>query len=151
MVILGKRPSALGLKGVPSRSFPSLNVVQGEASVVPEGELIDLSESQDDKSEELNQTLEKDSQYFDSLLSIKETELPLYLMSCNGHSIKVLIDSGAIGSYFAPRIAERLSTRIIQGREVETAGGHILSINKQAILALDAQVINIRQWHMFLI
>ncbi|KAG2214673.1 hypothetical protein INT45_011182, partial [Circinella minor] len=107
--------------------------------VVPEGELIDLTDNHDAGSNLLNQTLVEDSNYFDSLLSIKETDLPLYLMPCNGCAVKVLIDSGAMGSYVAPRVAIGWPTIVVQGRDVETAGGHILSINKQATLALDAQ------------
>ncbi|KAG2213622.1 hypothetical protein INT45_010121 [Circinella minor] len=139
----GKRPSASELKGVPSRTNPSfhrsLNVVEAAVPEVPEGELIDLSEDQDDESKALQQTLEEDKKYFDSLLSIKETGLPLYMMSCNGCSVNVMIDSGASGCYVAPKIVAGLPTRLVSNREVETAGGHILAINKQVNLPLDAQ------------
>ena len=101
--------------------------------------MIDLSNSHDDDSQELQKTLDKDKDYFNSLLSIKESELPLYLMSCNGTPIKVLIDSGASGSYVAPKITIGLPTRLVSDREVETAGGHVLAINKQVTLPLDAQ------------
>ncbi|KAG2216037.1 hypothetical protein INT45_007158 [Circinella minor] len=106
-----KRPSASKLKGVPARTTPSLNVTESVPLVVPEEELIDLSDDQDVVvSQELQKTLEKDKNYFNSLLSIKESDLPLYLMSCNGRAVKV-----------------------------ETAGGHVLAINKQVTLPLDAQ------------
>ena len=84
-------------------------------------------------------TLDEDKNYFNSLLSIKETDLPLYLMSCDGCSVKVLIDSGASGSYVASRVAAGIPSRLVPNREVETAGGHILAINKQVSLPLDAQ------------
>ncbi|KAG2213620.1 hypothetical protein INT45_010119, partial [Circinella minor] len=126
-------------RSVSSRSFPFLNTIRTDDCVVPEGELIDLTDNCDAGSKLLNQTLAEDSNYCDSLLSIKETDLPLYLMSCNGCDVKVLIDSGATRSYVAPRVAIGWPTIVIQGRDVETAGGHILSINKQATLALDAQ------------
>ncbi|KAG2215256.1 hypothetical protein INT45_012706, partial [Circinella minor] len=122
----GKRPSALELKGVPSRTNPSfhrsLNVVEAGVPEVLEDELIDLSEDQDDESKALQQTLEEDKKYFDSLLSIKETDLPLYMMSCNGCSVNVMIDSGASGCYVAPKIVAGLPTRLVSNREVETAG-----------------------------
>ncbi|KAG2202586.1 hypothetical protein INT45_004628 [Circinella minor] len=117
----------------------SLNVVDPATSMVPEGELIDLSDHPDEESKVLQETLEEDKKYFDSLLSIKETELPLYMMSCNGCSVRVMIDSGASGCYVAPRVAVGLPTRLVSNREVETAGGHVLTINKQVTLPLDAQ------------
>ncbi len=73
--------------------------------MVPVGELIDLSDDQDEDSQVLQKTLDEDKNYFNSLLSIKETDLPLYLMSCAGCSVKVLIDSGASGSYVASQVA----------------------------------------------
>ena len=60
-------------------------------------------------------------------------------MSCNGCAIKVLIDSGASGSYIASKVVTGLPTCLISNREVETAGGHLLTINKQVTLPLDAQ------------
>ncbi|KAG2212446.1 hypothetical protein INT45_003620, partial [Circinella minor] len=134
-----KRPSTSELKGVLARTTPSLNVTESVPLVVPEEELIDLSDDQDVVSQELQKTLEKDKNYFNSLLSIKESDLPLYLMSCNGHAVKVLIDSGASGSYVASTIVAGLPTRLIPNREVETAGGHVLAINKQVTLPLNAQ------------
>ena len=109
----GKRPSASELKGVPARTTPSLNVTESVPLVVPEEELIDLSDDQDVVSQELQKTLEKDKNYFNSLLSIKESDLPLYLISCNGRAVKVLIDSGASGSYVASMIVAGLPTRLI--------------------------------------
>ena len=107
--------------------------------MVPVGELIDLSDDQDEDSQVLQKTLDEDKNYFNSLLSIKETDLPLYLMSCAGCSVKVLIDSGASGSYVASQVAAGLPSRLVPNREVETAGGHVLAINKQVSLPLDAQ------------
>ncbi|KAG2216563.1 hypothetical protein INT45_013572 [Circinella minor] len=134
-----KRSSASELKGVLARTTPSLNVTESVPLVVPKEELIDLSDDQDVVSQELQKTLEKDKNYFNSLLSIKESDLPLYLISCNGRAVKVLIDSGASGSYVASMIVAGLPTRLIPNREVETAGGHVLAINKQVTLPLDAQ------------
>ena len=102
----GKRQSAVGLREVPPRSLTphhSLNMVHLEqAPTVPEAVLIDLSDEQDNEFLELQKTLEEDKQYLDSLLAIKETDLPLYSMSCNDVYVDVLIDSGVSGSYVAP-------------------------------------------------
>ena len=101
--------------------------------------MIDLSDVPDTASQELQETLAQDKQYIDSLLSLKETDLPLYSMCCNNVVVDVLIDSGASGSYVAPRLANKLPTREIPGRIVETAGGHTTTISRQAVLSLDAQ------------
>ena len=114
-------------------------MVEQEPPSVPEGQLIDLSDDQDHDARLLQETLQEDKQYLDSLLSIKETDLPLYSMTCNGCPVLVLIDSGATGSYVAPRIAQTLTTREVPSREVETAGGHVMSISHQATLLLNAQ------------
>ena len=114
-------------------------MVQPVSSTVPEGDLINLLDDHNAESSVLQQTLEEDRKYFDSLVSIKETDLPLYLMLCNGCSVNVMVDSGASGCYVAPRIAAGLSTRLVPNREVETAGGHVLAINQQVTLPLDAQ------------
>ncbi|KAG2217583.1 hypothetical protein INT45_012439, partial [Circinella minor] len=114
-------------------------MVQPVLSVVPEGDLINLSDDHNAESSVLQQTLDEDRKYFDSLLSIKETDLPLYLMLCNGCSVNVMVDSGASRCYVAPRIAAGLSTRLVPNREVEMAGGHVLAINQQVTLPLDAQ------------
>ena len=60
-------------------------------------------------------------------------------MCCNDVVVNVLIDSGASGSYVAPRLADQLPTREIPGHIVETAGGHTTTISRQAVLSLDAQ------------
>ena len=117
-------------------------MVESAVPVVPEEALIDLSNDQDEQSKELQKTLEEDRKYFDSLLSIKETDLPLYTMSCNGCSMNVMVDSGTSGCYVAPKVAAGLSTQIVSNREVETASGHVLVTNKQVTLPLDAYVLD---------
>ncbi|KAG2209354.1 hypothetical protein INT45_002604, partial [Circinella minor] len=56
--------------------------------------------------------------------------LPLYDGSCAGKCMLVLLDSGASSSYISPNMVKNLETVQVEAREVETAGGHRLRIDK---------------------
>ncbi|KAG2212941.1 hypothetical protein INT45_002311, partial [Circinella minor] len=56
--------------------------------------------------------------------------LPLYDGSCAGKRMLVLLDSGASSSYISPNMVKNLETVQVEAREVETAGGHRLRIDK---------------------
>ena len=68
----------------------------------------------------LQKTLDEDKNYFNSLLLIKETNLPMYLMLCAGCSI-------------TSQVAAGLPSQLVSNREVETAGIHVLTINKKLV------------------
>ena len=146
------------MKGVPSRAFPALNMIKaediqdrsheevvvsseslGQASASSNMPLIDLSgdtplggEEEDDSGHQVN------FRHIESLYSIKNTNLPLYSMACNGKMIEVSLDSGATCSYVAPQLAAGCPVRSVSDREVETAGGHKFAINRAVTLSLDA-------------
>lgn len=124
------------------RSQESLHVVQ-QVSQVPEATLIDLDDKDQDvqpvtTSSSNHDSISQDQAYLDTLYSIKETDLPLYSIVCNGVTVNALIDSGATGSYVSSFVVMDQVPRKVPGRVVETAGGHTLSIDKQVTLALDA-------------
>lgn len=101
--------------------------------------LIDLSDDKTDAQEqEYAAANAKDHAYIEELCTIKESDLPLYSMTCNNLPISVLIDSGATCSYVSPRVIDGLPTKVITGRSVETAGGHTLPITTQVTLPLNA-------------
>lgn len=106
-------------------------------SQVPEDSLIDLDDSQPvvspEDSPKQHDSISQDQAYMDTLYSIKETDLPLYSIVCNGAVANALIDSGATGSYVGNQAA-----KTVLGKSVETAGSHTLTIDKQVTLALDA-------------
>ncbi|KAG2213216.1 hypothetical protein INT45_005520 [Circinella minor] len=56
--------------------------------------------------------------------------LPLYDGSCAGKRMLVLLDSGASSSYISPNMVKNLEMVQVEAREVETAGGHRLHIDK---------------------
>lgn len=139
----GKRSSAAGVKGDPPRdshtSPSSLNTIQAKESN-PEANLIDLSDSsptiQDPQTNVV--TADTDRAYIEKLCTIKDSDLPLYSMSCNNHTITALIDSGATCTYVSPRVIGGLPTKTVSGRSVETAGGHTMPITTQVTLLLNA-------------
>lgn len=124
------------------RSQESLHVVQQE-SQVPEATLIDLDDKEEDSQSAATSSIDhnvvsQDHAYIDTLYSIKETELPLYSIVCNGVVVSALIDSGATCSYVSSHVVMDQVRRKVPGRAVETAGGHTLSIDEQVTLVLDA-------------
>ena len=124
------------------RSQESLHMVQ-QVSQVPEATLIDLDAQDQDSQQVTTSSIDHDSlsqeqAYFDTLYTIKETDLPLYSIVCNGVVVKALIDSGATGSYVSSHLVLDQAKRKVPGRAVETAGGHTLSIDEQVTVALDA-------------
>ncbi|KAJ8652139.1 hypothetical protein O0I10_012247 [Lichtheimia ornata] len=113
-------------------------------SQVPEATLIDLDDKDDQDSQPVttssidHNAVNQDQAYIDALYSIKETELPLYSIVCNGVVVSALIDSGATCSYVSSHVVMGQTRRKVPGRAVETAGGHTLSIDEQVTLVLDA-------------
>ncbi|KAG2190783.1 hypothetical protein INT47_012934, partial [Mucor saturninus] len=78
-----------------------------------------------------------DRRFLEELNAAIDTDLPLYMATHNGQSISVLIDSGASANYVSPRITDQIkNVERISGRPVETAGGHLTTINQKASLLL---------------
>lgn len=92
--------------------------------------LIDLHDPLDDSN------IENDMRRIDNLNTIKETDLPLYSMTCNGQLVSVLLDTGASTSYISPRVCSHVTLEQVTGREVETAGGHQIGIHSRASFEL---------------
>lgn len=103
----------------------------------PEAPLIDLTEDPVDGAKEDGAQFVADMSYLESLNAIN-SDLPLYLMSCNGRSVKVLLDSGASCSYVSPHLAVGCSVRNVAARQAETAGGHLFKIDRLVTLSLNA-------------
>ena len=88
--------------------------------------------------EEKREEHQDNFRHFESLNSIKNTDLPLYSMICNGKTVDVLLDSGASCTYVSPFLAAGCPVQSVSNREVETAGGHKFAINRAVTLSLDA-------------
>ncbi|KAG0162091.1 hypothetical protein DFQ30_003830, partial [Apophysomyces sp. BC1015] len=73
--------------------------------------------------------LKADKEHLNALNAMCTTDLPLYSIKCNGQPITVLLDTGAGSSYITPWLVQGLPAQEVEGREVETAGGHKLSVN----------------------
>lgn len=100
--------------------------------------LIDLSsDTLLDEEEESNGEHQDNFRHFESLNSIKNTDLPLYSMVCNGKNVDVLLDSGASCTYVSPFLAAGCPVQTIPNREVETAGGHKFIIDRAVTLSLN--------------
>ncbi|KAG2212151.1 hypothetical protein INT45_007689 [Circinella minor] len=101
--------------------------------------LIDLSDNTLlDMVEEKREEHQDNFRHFESLNLIKNTDLPLYSMICNGKTVDVLLDSGASCTYVSPFLAAGCPVQSVSNREVETAGGHRFAINRAVTLSLDA-------------
>ena len=101
--------------------------------------LIDLSgDTLTTENEKNNSDHQSNYNYFQSLNSINNTDLPLYTMVCNGKKVDVLLDSGASCSYVSPSLASGCPVYTVSDREVETAGGHKFPINRAVTLSINA-------------
>lgn len=105
-----------------------MNATTTTTQQVPEGRLIDLTEEPDFGNVNPTPELDLDVNHLKELNAIKESDLPLYSMVCNGTPVTVLLDTGASTSYISPRICKHMTHHLVQGREVETAGGHTMAI-----------------------
>lgn len=95
--------------------------------------MIDLADEEPDRA---RKQLAQDIEHFDQLHSINDTQLPLYLMVCNGTKVRALLDTGASTSYISPRVAEGLPQEQVHGREVESASGHTISVKSKVQFTL---------------
>lgn len=78
-------------------------------------------------------SFQADTKHLSELNAIA-TRLPLYRGTYNGHSISVLIDSGASCNYVAPHLVRHTPLRNIYSvaaRHVETAGGETTRITQR--------------------
>ncbi|KAG1037188.1 hypothetical protein G6F43_012913 [Rhizopus delemar] len=98
--------------------------------------------------EKNDEFLVRDHDHLLNLNNNKESDLPLYeFVLCDNSSadkcrkVKVLLDTGASANYISPKLVNN-SMKVFplrSSREVETAGGHIMSIDKKVEFQLLAQ------------
>lgn len=126
------------------RSTKSLNTIQSSSKTQADHNdkpLIDLDgvTAQDLANDGHRQREEEmeELEHIDNLQAINQSDLPLYMIDCNGKSVKAILDSGASATYISPEMAKGLSTSHVSGRQVETAGGHKFAITESVIVPLD--------------
>ncbi|KAG2191851.1 hypothetical protein INT47_002866, partial [Mucor saturninus] len=82
-------------------------------------------------------TCNEDLIHLEQLNATVNTDLPLYKAVYEEKMIEVLIDSGASANYVTPEIAMKANQVVrVHDRQVETAGGHRISITKKITMPI---------------
>ncbi|KAG1018939.1 hypothetical protein G6F25_013661 [Rhizopus arrhizus] len=94
--------------------------------------------------------LARDHDHLLNLNNNKESDLPLYeFVLCDNNNadkcrkVKVLLDTGASANYISPKLvnSSMKMSSLRSSREVETAGGHVMPIDKKVEFELRARQI----------